>query len=63
MERLIKGNNSQEEELFEFWDSLRKKGSMRPEAAIKAAHEEFGIENRLLSIYMQRYVKCFGEPK
>ena len=63
MERLIKGNNSQEEELFEFWDSLRKKGSMRPEAAIKAAHEEFGIENRLLVIYMQRYTRCFGEPK
>ena len=63
MERLIKGNNSQEEELFEFWDSLRKKGSMRPEAAIKAAHEEFGIENRLLMIHMQRYTRCFGEPK
>lgn len=63
MERLKRGNSSKEEELFEFWDSLRKRGSMRPEAAIKAAHEEFGIEKRLLAIHMQRYVKCFGEPR
>lgn len=63
MERTLKGQTHKEEELFEFWDSLRKRGSMRPEAAIKAAHEEFGIENRLLVIYMQRYTKCFGEPR
>lgn len=63
MERLRKGNTNKEEELFEFWDSLRKRGSMRPEAAIKAAHEEFGIEERILMIYMQRYTKCFGELK
>lgn len=61
MERLRKGTSSKEEELFTFWDSLRKRGSMSPEAAIKAAQAEFGIENRFLIIYMQRYVKCFGE--
>lgn len=63
MERLRKGKTSQEEELFEFWDSLRRKGGMRPEVAIQAAHAEFGTEKRLLLIQMQRYTRCFGEPR
>lgn len=60
MDRIRKGQTGQEEELFQLWDEMRKKGIKDPAKAIKAAAEEFGIEARIAVIHMQRYTKSFG---
>lgn len=61
MERIKKGQTAKDEEIFQFWDELRKKGIKDPSKAIDAAKFEFKLEERIAVIYMQRYVKCFGK--
>lgn len=59
MDRVLKGQTSQEEELFQLWDEMRKKGIKDPAKAIKAAKHELGIEERIAVIHMQRYTRSF----
>lgn len=59
MERIKKGQTARDEEVFQFFDELRKKGTRDPRKAIEAVCAEFGIEQRIAVIYMQRYTKCF----
>lgn len=61
MDRIGKGQTFKEEELFQMWDDMRKKGIKDPAQAIRAAKEEMGIPERIAMIHMQRYTRCFGD--
>lgn len=62
MERIRQGINKKEEEIFRFFDELRRKRFREPKAVILALQAEMGIEPRLGVIYLQRYTKAFGDP-